>query len=88
MVSKWNAYIWPMILLKDDSKIPLQVILQKIIVDANVADEMGTVMNVAGYSKETLIYATIAVAIIPMIIVYPFAQKYFTRGMMVGAVKG
>lgn len=88
MVSKWNAYFWPMILLKDDSKIPLQVILQKIIVDANVADEMGTVMNVAGYSKETLIYATIAVAILPMIIVYPFAQKYFTRGMMVGAVKG
>lgn len=88
MVSKWNAYFWPMILLKDDSKIPLQVILQKIIVDANVADEMGTVMNVAGYSKETLIYATIAIAIIPMIIVYPFAQKYFTKGMMIGAVKG
>ena len=87
MVSKWNSYFWPMILLKDDKKIPLQVILQKIIVDANVSDEMGTVMNVAGYSKETLIYATMAVAIIPMVIVYAFVQKYFTQGMMVGAVK-
>lgn len=88
MVSKWNSYFWPMILLKDDSKIPLQVILQKIIVDANVSDEMGTVMNIAGYSKETLIYATIAVAILPMIVIYAFVQKYFIRGMMVGAVKG
>lgn len=88
MVSKWNSFFWPMILLKDNNKIPLQVLLRKIIVDANVADEMGTAMNVTGYSEETLIYATIIIAIIPMIVIYPFVQKYFTKGMMVGSVKG
>ena len=88
MVSKWNAFFWPMILLKDNDKIPLQVLLRKVIVDANVADEMGTTMNIAGFSEETLIYATIIMAIIPMIVIYPFLQKYFTKGMMVGSVKG
>lgn len=86
-VSRWNSFFWPMILLKDNDKIPLQVLLRKIIVDANVADEMGTAIAFDGYSKETLIYSTIVIAILPMIALYPFIQKFFTKGVMVGSVK-
>jgi len=88
-VERWNGYFWAMVLLKDDKKIPLQVLLKKLIVEANVSDEYATMANIStAYSKETIIYATIFISIIPMLIVYPYIQKYFVKGVMVGAVKG
>ncbi|MNV61620.1 hypothetical protein D3C71_1541340 [compost metagenome] len=51
----------------------------------NVNDEMG---NMALYSKETIIYATIIISIIPIVAAYPFIQKYFVKGTMIGSVKG
>ncbi|MOA30638.1 hypothetical protein D3C78_1517420 [compost metagenome] len=74
-----------MILLSDESKVPLQVLLKKLIVEMNVNDEMG---NMALYSKETIIYATIIISIIPIVAAYPFIQKYFVKGTMIGSVKG
>jgi len=88
-VERWNGYFWAMVLLKDDKKIPLQVLLKKLIVEANVSDEYATMANIStAYSKETITYATIFISIIPMLIVYPYIQKYFVKGVMVGAVKG
>lgn len=84
-VHRWNGYFWTMILLSDESKVPLQVLLKKLIVEMNVSDEMG---NMAVYSKETIIYATIIVSIIPIVAAYPFLQKYFVKGTMIGSVKG
>ena len=84
-VHRWNGYFWTMILLSDESKVPLQVLLKKLIVEMNVSDEMG---NMAVYSKETIIYATIIVSIIPIVAAYPFIQKYFVKGTMIGSVKG
>ncbi|WP_339208338.1 carbohydrate ABC transporter permease [Paenibacillus sp. FSL K6-3182] len=84
-VHRWNGYFWTMILLSDESKVPLQVLLKKLIVEMNVSDEMG---NMAIYSKETIIYATIIVSIIPIVAAYPFIQKYFVKGTMIGSVKG
>ncbi|WP_339317789.1 carbohydrate ABC transporter permease [Paenibacillus sp. FSL R10-2734] len=84
-VHRWNGYFWTMILLSDESKVPLQVLLKKLIVEMNVNDEMG---NMAVYSKETIIYATIIVSIIPIVAAYPFIQKYFVKGTMIGSVKG
>lgn len=84
-VYRWNGYFWTMILLSDESKVPLQVLLKKLIVEMNVSDEMG---NMAVYSKETIIYATIIVSIIPIVAAYPFIQKYFVKGAMIGSVKG
>lgn len=84
-VDRWNGYFWAMILLKDQNKIPLQVLLKKLIV------EMGNTENIMSnaqtYSKETIIYATIVVSVIPIVIVYPYIQKYFVKGIMIGSVK-
>lgn len=89
-VSKWNGYFWSMILLRDESKIPLQVLLRKMIVEMNATSEFSDAFEMAkmGYSVETVVYATIIISIIPIVLLYPFIQKYFAKGAMVGAVKG
>jgi putative aldouronate transport system permease protein len=85
-VDRWNGYFWAMILLKDEKLVPIQVILKKLIVENQVAGAAdGGLMDM---SRESLIYAIVIVVIVPIIAVYPFVQKYFSKGMMVGAVKG
>lgn len=88
-VNKWNGYFWAMNLIRDDSKMPLQVLLKKLIVDrvAN-AEDAAIVTAQSMSSPTTVIYATIIIAIIPMMIAYPFVQKYFKSGLTIGAVKG
>lgn len=86
-VARWNGYFWNMVLLHDDSKIPLQVMLKKMIVESQISETIEGLDIATNYSTETLIYATIIVSVIPMLIAYPFIQKYFTQGMMIGAVK-
>lgn len=85
-VGRWNAYFWSMILLTDQSKIPLQVLLKKMVVEMNVNSMLdnGGPVDIA---KETIIYATIIVAILPMVLVYPYIQKFFVQGIMVGSIK-
>lgn len=85
-IDRWNGYFWSMILLKDENLVPVQVLLKKLIVQnmaASAAD--GGLMNLM---RETLVYAIVVVVILPIIAVYPFVQKYFVKGMTVGAVKG
>lgn len=86
-VSRWNGYFWAMLIFRDDSKIPLQVLLKKLIVDMSTTD--ADMMDMARtYGKETVSYATIIVAVLPILIVYPYIQKFFVKGVMIGAVKG
>ncbi|MDA3733268.1 carbohydrate ABC transporter permease [Niameybacter massiliensis] len=85
-VSRWNGYFWSMILIRDENKYPLNVWLKSWIVENNMVNEVGSKMT-ATYSAETFIYATIIIAVVPMMILYPFVQKYFVQGVMVGAVK-
>lgn len=87
MLARWNGYFWPMVMLKDESKIPLQVLLRKLVVDLQGMDAFDDV-EVYSMTKETVVYATIVVSLIPMLVVYPYIQKYFVKGMLVGAVKG
>ncbi|MCT4688767.1 carbohydrate ABC transporter permease [Vallitalea sp.] len=88
-VTRWNGYFWAMNLLQEDNKVPLQVLLKKLIVD-KVANETEAAIVTANslFSPTTVIYAIIIIAIIPMMIAYPFVQKYFKKGATVGAVKG
>lgn len=88
-VNRWNSYFWAMQLLQDDKKAPLQVMLKKMLVDrvANAADA-ALVTAESMSSPTTIIYAVIIIAIIPMLIVFPFVQKYFKTGLTVGGVKG
>jgi putative aldouronate transport system permease protein len=88
-VGRWNGYFWSMILLRDESKIPLQVLLKRLIVEMNPTTDTISLSDAApGYSQETVIYSTIVVAVLPIICVYPFIQKYFVKGVMVGSIKG
>jgi len=90
-VEHWNSWFPAMIFMRKRELYPLQLILREILIE-NKTDEM---MNSAGVNIEdfltatlTVKYATTMVATVPILCVYPFLQKYFTKGVMIGAVKG
>ncbi|AIQ51497.1 carbohydrate ABC transporter permease [Paenibacillus sp. FSL R7-0331] len=88
-VEKWNAWFYASIFLKDRNLFPLQLVLREILI-ANSTDNMSTGASSADQFMigETIKYATIIVATVPILVVYPFVQKYFEKGVMIGAVKG
>ena len=86
-MARWNGYFWAMILLQDEDKIPLQVYLKRIIIEANMDDEFANTLLSNTYSFETIVAAIIVVSIIPVLMVYPYLQKHFNKGIMMGGVK-
>ena len=88
-VSRWNGYFWTMVLLTDDSKVPLQVFLKKLIVEKDMAGEAAQMVTInSATSPQTIIYAVIVMSIFPILVIYPFIQKFFKKGVTLGAVKG
>lgn len=88
-VGHWNSWYDAMIYMRDDNKIVVQLILQRmiqtsqaVVSDSSTAEKAVTIMPV------TIRSATIIVAILPILAVYPFIQKYFMQGVTLGAVKG
>lgn len=90
-VGHWNAWFDAMIYIDDAEKLPLQVVLRRILLEGSnqmlnmknaVASELSEV------SPDTLKAATVFVCMVPILCVYPFIQKYFAKGAMIGAVKG
>ena len=86
-VAKWNSYFWAMVIIKDEWKLPLQVLLKKLVVQTQLKAELEDV-SANTTNQQTIIYATIMLASLPMIMLYPFVQKFFVKGIMIGAVKG
>ena len=84
-VSHWNSYFPALLYLNDQKKYPVQVIMRSIIIEGDVAAETTGSINVIATNYK---YAVIIISVIPILMVYPFLQKYFTKGVMVGAVKG
>ncbi len=88
-VGHWNSYFWPLVLLHNPKLQPLQIYLYKILVQLK-QDVMGGVQ--IGISRtvasEQYKYASIIISILPIIVVYPFVQRYFTKGVLIGAIKG
>ena len=89
-VDIWNAYFDALIYIRDADMHPLQIVLRNILL-LGQTEQMGT--NDAGMAEkikmaEAVKYSAIVVSSIPMLIIYPFVQKYFVRGVMIGAVKG
>ena len=91
-VSRWNGYFYVMIFLRDRIKFPIALVLREILI-ANSADtmmaggdagSMGDHENIA----DTIKFATTVVATVPILLLYPFLQKYFVKGAMIGSVKG
>lgn len=87
-MSRWNGYFWSTVMLKDMSKIPLQVYLKQKIIDKTLVLDVANTIAGQKYSYNTIIYALVVCSIIPVLLVFPYIQKYFTKGVMVGGVKG
>ncbi len=87
IVSRWNGFFWAMVLLQDEQKIPLQVYLRHTIVTLSDDNQFGASLVHAAYSVETVTAAIIVCSIIPILIIYPFIQRYFEKGILLGGVK-
>ena len=92
MVGQWNSWFSAAIYLRDRSKFPLQIIIKEILISGDVTST--TNVSAADYGSELVLYkqlikyCTIVVSTVPVFVFYPFIQKYFEKGVMVGAVKG
>lgn len=91
-VGHWNSYFQAMIYLNTPSKFPLQIVLREVLILNNMdtqmlgsdLQEMLRKQNL----KELLKYSLIVVSSLPMMIIYPFVQRYFVQGVMIGSIKG
>ena len=90
-VTKWNSYFDAMIYLKSQTMVPLQIVLRDILilnqVDYTMVSDASAIAAQRGLT-DLLKYSTIVVASLPVLCIYPFVQKYFVKGVMIGAVKG
>jgi len=90
-VTQWNAYMDCLIYIQDDAKQSLQVVLRRILILAQAAmnAEEGGEYAAAMADREALLrYSAMVVSSLPLLILYPFLQKYFDKGVMIGSVKG
>lgn len=90
-VGHWNTYFSAMIYITDKDKQVLQVVLKNILIESQMMEEM--MLDIADMEQmqglsDLLKYSTIVVASLPMLILYPFVQKHFVKGVMIGAIKG
>ena len=88
-VAHWNDFFNALIFLNDRAKYPIQLIMRNIVILGRFeqTNELGGGSDFA-VIEQTLKYATIMVSTIPILLVYPFVQKYFVSGVMIGAIKG
>lgn len=90
-VGHWNAYFNALIYLKDSSMFPLQIFLRNILILNSENSDMLTNVNsllVQQGLKDLLKYSLIVVSTAPVLIIYPFVQKHFVKGVMIGSLKG
>lgn len=85
-IGHWNSYFIPMIYLNTDTLYPLQVVLRQMLVFSESAG--SALVEAAALAPQAKKNATIVLAMIPVLLVYPFAQKYFAKGVMLGSEKG
>lgn len=90
-VSHWNSYFNALLYLSDQNRYPLQLVLRAILIQSQASEESFAGIGNT-YSRmllsETMKYALIIVSSVPVLILYPFLQKYFVHGVMIGSVKG
>jgi putative aldouronate transport system permease protein len=96
-VGMWNSFFGPLIYLSDEEKLPLAVILRKVLAMQTAGQAMGKFIQgtalegPAGYQKGFITavkMSTIMVTIGPIVLLYPFLQKYFIKGVLIGSIKG
>ena len=90
-VQHWNSFFSALIYLNSKAKYPVQIMLRNIVVASEFADQQGDIGSVAsGFHvvAQNYKYAVIMITVLPIIAVYPFLQKHFAKGVMIGAIKG
>ncbi|WP_412934464.1 carbohydrate ABC transporter permease [Lederbergia ruris] len=90
-VGHWNAYFDALIYLSDSHKFPLQLFLRQMLIQedlSGMANMGGEALSDSILKVEGLKYAVVVIASLPMLILYPFLQKYFIKGVMIGSLKG
>lgn len=90
-VAQWNSYMDCLIYIQDDFKQSLQVVLRRILVlaqSASLMEDAGEYAAAMADREALLRYSAMVVSSVPLLVVYPFLQKYFDKGVMIGSVKG
>lgn len=93
-LTHWNSYYSALLYLSDSDKYPLQIVLRQILVQNTIDfSNQNNLVSVTSamqsqYLSELLKYALIVVSSLPLLCIYPFIQKYFIKGVMIGSVKG
>lgn len=88
-VDYWNSWYPALLYIRDRKLYPLQMFLRELLIlNENVESASGKQMVSEVYTRELVKYCTVVVSTVPILIVYPFLQKYFVKGVMIGAIKG
>lgn len=90
MVANWNVFMNAYLYLQKQELYPIQIVLREILLMGNVEEiaTNATKESQARLMNELLKYSLVIVASLPMVVIYPFVQKYFVQGIMIGAIKG
>ncbi len=87
-VDHWNSYFSALVYLNDQKLYPLQMHLRKILIQYNQNEMLQELTQGRDVVGQSVRYATIIVSTVPILLIYPFLQRYFVKGVMVGAIKG
>ena len=85
----WNGWYPALLYIRERKLYPLQMFLRELLIlNENVESASGKQMVSEVYTRELVKYCTVVVSTVPILIVYPFLQRYFVKGVMIGAIKG
>lgn len=89
-VAHWNSYFDAFLYLSDKDLYPLQIFLKELLVQSSISADLSSGMPADAAQNTYLVlkYATIVVSTVPLFLIYPFVQKHFAKGVMVGSIKG
>ena len=84
----WNSYFQALIYITDKAKYPVQLILRNMLINDQMAEQYAATASEFDIVPVTLKYASIMISTLPILLVYPFVQRYFVKGVMIGSLKG
>ncbi|MGO4269273.1 hypothetical protein AB4Z22_05405 [Paenibacillus sp. TAF58] len=89
-VGYWNSFLHVLMFINDSTRMNLAVMIQQMVASQSILQELNSVRpdDLQQMTPESIKAAGVIVLIVPMLIVYPFLQKYFVKGVMIGAIKG
>lgn len=88
-IGHWNSWFPASLYIEDNYKLPIQNVLRAVLIaNSNILNQAATESDQINQFAETIKYAAIVITTVPVLAIYPFLQKYFVKGVMIGAVKG